>query len=116
MFKLPTKLPPRPAVMHRPWFPVELDNAPKANANAYLFHLSMMHKADRQARFEKFRLIDPQNVHQTIGYRHLIDETNLTLRPVPPWRSYVDFGVVRPPDQSVCRLFFRTLPISTRCT
>lgn len=92
MFKLPTKLPPRPAVMHRPWFPVELDNAPKANANAYLFHLSMMNKADRQARFEKFRLIDPQNVHQTIGYRHLIDETNLTLRPVPPWRAYVDLA------------------------
>lgn len=92
MFKVPSRLPPRPAVLHRSWFPAELDNAPKGYANAYLFHLSMMNKVDRQARFEKFRLIDPQNTHQPIGYKHLIDETNLTLRPVPPWRAYVDLA------------------------
>ena len=92
-----------------PGFPSSWDNAPKANANAYLFHLSMMHKADRQARFEKFRLIDPQNVHQTIGYRHLIDETNLTLRPVPPWRSYFDLASSDLPiNRSAAS--FRTLP------
>ena len=101
MFRLPSRLPERSPVLHRPWFPVELDTAPKAYANAYLFHLRMIDRSERQARFEKFRLIDPQNSHQRIGYQHLIDETNLTLRPVPPWRAYVDLapsdGAMKPP-------------------
>jgi len=69
----------------------------------------MINPSDRQARFEKFRLVDPQNTYQAIGYKHLIDETNLTLRPVPPWRAYVDLPrpdlpatppAISPPDRS----------------
>jgi glycosyltransferase involved in cell wall biosynthesis len=92
MFKLPSRLPERSPVLHRPWFPMELDTAPKTYVNAYLFHLRMIDRSERQARFRKFRLIDPQNSHQRIGYQHLIDETNLTLRPVLPWRTYVDLA------------------------
>lgn len=100
MFKLPSRLSERPSAMHRSWFPVELEAAPKAHANAYLFHLRMIDKSDRRARYEKFRLIDPQNAHQSIGYRHLIDETNLTLRPVLPWRAYVDLASSDPATAS----------------
>ncbi|MEZ5830166.1 MAG: hypothetical protein R3D05_03220 [Dongiaceae bacterium] len=90
MFKLPSRLSERSPVMHRSWFPEELEKAPKAYANAYLYHLRMIDRADRQARYEKFRLIDPQNAHQSFGYQHLVNEANLVLRPVRPWRAYVD--------------------------
>ncbi|MCX5578973.1 hypothetical protein [Kaistia terrae] len=78
--------------MHRPWFPPDLDAAPQARMNAYLYHLSMIDRRDREMRYEKFRAIDPRNEHQAIGYQHLIDERNLTLKPVRPWRRYTDLG------------------------
>jgi hypothetical protein len=90
MFKLPPRLAERAPILHRAWYPAELEPAPKAFANAYLFHLRMIDRRDRQARFEKFRLVDPQNTYQAIGYGHLVDETNLAVRPVLPWRAYVD--------------------------
>ena len=104
MFKLPPRLSERPPILHRAWYPGELEPAPKALANAYLFHLRMINRSDRQARFEKFRLVDPQNTHQAIGYGHLIDETNLTLRPVLPWRAYVDLPRPDLPSDTACRL------------
>lgn len=120
MFKLPAELPERPPVLHRPWFPVELDAAPKAYANAYLFHLRMIDRSERQARFEKFRIIDPQNRHQPVGYQHLVDETNLAVRPVLPWRTYVDLprsdpaadphpasGAAGPDEASFDEMFYR---------
>lgn len=120
LFRLPAELPERPPVLHRPWFPVALDAAPKAYANAYLFHLRMIDRSERQARFEKFCIIDPQNHHQRIGYRHLVDETNLAVRPVLPWRTYVDLprsdpavdplaasGAARPDEASFDEAFYR---------
>jgi glycosyltransferase involved in cell wall biosynthesis len=92
MFKLPPEISQRQSAMHRPWFPPELDGAPQARMNAYLYHLSMMDRGDRERRFEKFRAIDPHNQHQAIGYRHLVDEGNLTLKPVLPWRGYIDLA------------------------
>lgn len=108
MFKLPARLSERPPILHRAWYPAELEPAPKAFANAYLFHLRMIDRHDRQARFEKFRLVDPQNTYQAIGYGHLVDEANLTLRPVPPWRAYRDLPrpdapappAILPPERS----------------
>jgi glycosyltransferase involved in cell wall biosynthesis len=93
MFKMPREISRRPHGLHRAWFPPELDNAPRAYMNAYLYHLRMIARLDRETRFEKFRSVDPNNEHQAIGYRHLIDETGLQLRPVLPGRSYTD-----PPD------------------
>jgi hypothetical protein len=90
MFRVPEKFSPRHAAMHRPWFPPELDATPRAHMNAYLYHLKMIDRADREARFEKFRSVDPNNEHQAVGYRHMIDETGLTLKPVLPWRTYLD--------------------------
>ncbi|MGE0736598.1 MAG: glycosyltransferase family 2 protein [Alphaproteobacteria bacterium] len=90
MFKMPKQFTKRAFGLHRPWFPPELDNAPKAYMNAYLYHLRMIERDDREARFEKFRSVDPNNEHQGVGYRHMIDETNLKLMPVLPGRRYTD--------------------------
>lgn len=90
MFKVPDAFTERPFGLHRPWFPPELDGAPRAHMNAYLYHLRMIERADREKRFEKFRAVDPDHVQQPVGYGHLIDETGLTLKPVLPWRGYAD--------------------------
>lgn len=96
MFRVPPNISQRKSAMHRPWFPPELDAAPQARMNAYLYHLSMMDRRDREMRYEKFRAIDPRNEHQAIGYQHLIDERNLTLKPVRPWRRYTDLDTGTP--------------------
>jgi glycosyltransferase involved in cell wall biosynthesis len=92
MFRVPPEISQRGSAMHRPWFPPELDAAPQARMNAYLYHLSMMDRGDRQRRFEKFRAIDPDNQHQAIGYGHLVDERDLRLKPVLPWRGFSDLS------------------------
>ncbi|WP_169516660.1 glycosyltransferase family 2 protein [Kaistia adipata] len=92
MFRVPPDSSQRGSAMHRPWFPPELDAAPQARMNAYLYHLSMMDRGDRERRFEKFRAIDPHNQHQAIGYGHLVDERDLKLKPVLPWRGYRDLS------------------------
>ena len=76
--------------MHQAWFPPELADARMARMNAYLYHLRMIDRADRETRYEKFRIADPNNEHQRIGYDHLIDETDLALKPVLPWRKFAD--------------------------
>lgn len=88
MFRVPERFTQRPQAMHQPWFPPEMDHLPRTSMNAYLYHLRMIEKADRRARYEKFKAIDPGNRHQAIGYGHLIDETGLHLKPVLPWRTF----------------------------
>ncbi|MCW5772141.1 MAG: glycosyltransferase family 2 protein [Rhodospirillaceae bacterium] len=101
MFKLPEKFTRRASVMHRPWFPPELDSAPRARMNAYLYHLRMIDAGERKTRYEKFRSIDPNNDHQSVGYDHLIDENGLRLRPVLPWRQYDAVADAESPTQAV---------------
>lgn len=90
MFKVPGAFTERPFGLHRPWFPPELDGAPRARMNAYLYHLRMIERADREKRFEKFRSVDPGHAQQPAGYGHLVDEAGLKLKPVLPWRGYAD--------------------------
>ncbi|WP_428033046.1 glycosyltransferase family 2 protein [Ancylobacter sp.] len=100
LFKVPESITRRPSLMHQPWFPPELDDAPRGYVPAFLYHLKMIERRDREGRFRKFTAIDPDNVHQSIGYGHLIDETGLTLRRVLPFKAYVDLPAVawsRPP-------------------
>lgn len=88
MFKIPDRFSQRSAGMHQPWFPAELENAPRAHMNAYLYHLKTIEQCDREARFEKFVSVDPDGEHQAVGYGHIVDETNLELKPVLHGRSY----------------------------
>jgi len=50
----------------------------------------MIRREDRETRHAKFTTIDPDNLHQPIGYGHLVDERGLTLKKVLPFRGYVD--------------------------
>jgi glycosyltransferase involved in cell wall biosynthesis len=89
MFKLPENFTSRAAQeLHRPWYPPELDGVPKTNMEANLYHLRMISAEDRWLRWQKFRLADPNNLHQTIGYNHLIDERGLTLEEIPEERGF----------------------------
>ena len=90
LFRMPRTLTRRGPLLHQPWFPPELDAAPRGYAPANLYHLKMIDRRDREARFDKFTAIDPDRRHQPIGYDHLIDERGLTLRPVLPFAGYVD--------------------------
>lgn len=90
LFKTPRTITRRGPLLHQPWFPPELDDAPRGYAAANLYHLKMIERRDRQARFDKFAAIDPDHRHQPIGYDHLIDESGLTLRPILPFAGYVD--------------------------
>ena len=98
MFRLPTKITRRKPGMHQPWFPPEIQNAPRANMRANLYHLRMIERRDRETRFTKFRSIDPDNRDQAIGYGHLIDESGLTLKRIPLGRGYVDLPENRRAD------------------
>lgn len=89
MFRLPKSISPRPEnQMHRPWYPPELDGCRHASIKYNLYHLRMIDRADREARWRKFTEIDPDNAHQAIGYDHLIDEDGLTLKKIAPGRGY----------------------------
>ncbi|SFZ85953.1 Glycosyl transferase family 2 [Devosia enhydra] len=90
LFALPRTLSRRQPGMHQPWYPPELDAAPQAVMDAKLYHLRMIDRADRQARFEKFSSVDPDHIHQAQGYAHLVDETGLRLRRIFPLRGYAD--------------------------
>lgn len=90
MFRLPAMISRRDPGMHQPWFPPEMQHAPRANVRANLYHLRMIERRDREIRFEKFQNVDPNNRDQAIGYGHLIDESGLTLKRIPLGRGYVD--------------------------
>lgn len=90
LFRIPHTISRRDEGMHRPWFPPELDGAPRGRLPVLVYHLRMIERADRERRYQKFTAIDPDNTHQAIGYDHLVDETGLTLEPVLPFRAYRD--------------------------
>lgn len=109
MFRIPDGFTERPPAMHRPWFPPELDHAPRAQMDAFLYHLRMIDRREREARFAKFRTIDPDNAHQAIGYGHMIDETGLETMPVLEARRYADLAA----DGTAVEVFrdLATLPL-----
>ncbi len=74
--------------VHAFWasMPPPPEDWPQADLNIY--HLRMLHPADRAARRERYRRIDPDNVWQPIGYDYLLDETDLALEAVPDGREF----------------------------
>jgi hypothetical protein len=57
-----------------------------------IYHLRMIHRADRIARHEKFVRADPDGEWQSIGYDYFLDEDGLTLERLPRGRGYVPMG------------------------
>ena len=107
MFKLPAAFTQRAQKMHQPWFPPELDGAPHGYMNAYLYHLRMIERADREMRFAKFSAVDPNREHQLAGYDHLVEESGLTLKYVVPGREFMQ-------DELTRAIAARTTPGPTR--
>lgn len=57
-------------------------------ADLELYHLRMLHRADRGPRRAKFEQLDPDARHQRLGYAYLTDEAGLELASVPPERDW----------------------------
>ncbi|MFA5955092.1 glycosyltransferase family 2 protein [Hyphomicrobium sp.] len=110
MFRLPPTITLRSPGMHQPWFPQELQHESRANMRANLYHLRMIERQDRVARFEKFSMVDPDSRDQAVGYRHLIDEAGLKLKRISMGRGYIDLaegiGAFENPIPSRGRSFF----------
>lgn len=77
--------------LHRFWLPLEivskLDSVGR-HTHLNIYHLSMIEEQDRMSRVRKYEQLDPDLLFQPIGYRYLVDETNLTLEVIPEGRGY----------------------------
>jgi glycosyltransferase involved in cell wall biosynthesis len=81
---------PRP--LHGRKVPVQaLREGSFAIAALEIYHLRMIHAADRAARRARYEALDPEARYQPgIGYAYLTDETGLRLEPIAPERGYVE--------------------------
>jgi len=83
-------------------FPIKKDGSPLypiVRSNLDIFHLKMINPANRVARAEVFKKLDPNNKYQEIGYDYLHDEAGLKTQTIsrgkmyhPPYKGY-DFKV-----------------------
>jgi hypothetical protein len=81
---------PRP--LHRYWPPFELVSnfaARGRHSELNLYHLKMIHAADRAARVARYEAMDPQHAIMQGGYRYLADETGLERTRIPPERDFL---------------------------
>ncbi|HEX2251817.1 MAG TPA: hypothetical protein VHQ65_00955 [Thermoanaerobaculia bacterium] len=76
--------------LHCYWAPLDsrLPDGRFPDADLFLYHLKMLHPADREARRDRYRALDPDRELQAIGYDYLTDETGLELAPLPTARGY----------------------------
>lgn len=74
--------------VHAIWAPWPPRDGDYPQADLRLYHLRMIDLADRRARVERYRRIDPDNTWQSIGYDYLLDEAGIDLRPLEPGREY----------------------------
>lgn len=74
--------------LHSVWasWPPEVEY-PQADLRIY--HLRMIEAADRAARAERYRRLDPNRDWQEIGYDYLTDDRGIELLPLEPGRGYV---------------------------
>jgi glycosyltransferase involved in cell wall biosynthesis len=77
-------------VYHGHWAP-ENSRGPDgdfAAADLVIYHRAMISPADREARKERHKRLDPDRRWQAMGYDYMTDETGLHLEPLPPGREY----------------------------
>jgi glycosyltransferase involved in cell wall biosynthesis len=78
-----------PRLFHGHWAPLNSKhNGGFPESDLILYHLRMIHPADRIRRRERYRELDPEKQWRPMGYDYLADETDLRLIPVPPGRDY----------------------------
>jgi len=76
--------------LHGHWAPLDHaqgDTFPPADL--IIYHLRMLHAADRRARQERYERLDPLRRMQTIGYDYMTQVDGLVLEPLPRGRGYV---------------------------
>jgi glycosyltransferase involved in cell wall biosynthesis len=81
-----------PRLIHRFWPPFELTSnfaTCGRHSGFNLYHLRMIASSDRAARFARYELLDPEQLYGPKGYRHLIDETGLERKEIPPKRDFL---------------------------
>ena len=81
---------PRP--LHRFWMPMEIafNLETRGRYSGFnLYHISTIARAARIARLQRYEIMDPDHKYQQIGYDHLIDESGLELREIPPGRYFI---------------------------
>lgn len=93
-----------PKPLHRSWMPLEMLAGLKTTGVHLpfaIYHFGMLTPAIRQARYERYRALDPDNRLQPQGYEHLIDEAGLVLAEVTPDRGFHPKRGLRPCDRPV---------------
>jgi hypothetical protein len=82
-----------PRLLHGHWAPLDArGRRGYAPADLVIYHLRMIHAADRERRRARYDALDPDHRWQPIGYDHLTDETGLRLESLPRDRDYEPLG------------------------
>jgi len=82
--------------MHSFWAPWPPANGEYPTADLRIYHLRMIELADREARADRYRELDPDREWHAIGYDYRVDEEGLELAPIEPGREYVPLGAPPP--------------------
>jgi hypothetical protein len=74
---------------HGEWVPMHYMREGRCREIPYdLFHLKMIHEADRIARRDRYKALDPGNKYQPIGYDYLTDDRGILITPLASGQSY----------------------------
>lgn len=74
---------------HGEWVPMHYMREGRCREVPYdLFHLKMIHEADRIARRDRYKALDPGNKYQPIGYDYLTDDRGILITPLASGQSY----------------------------
>lgn len=76
-----------PVALHGQWFPPSGGFALR-HADLSLYHLKMVEPRRRAGRRDLYNALDPQRLHQAIGYDYLADEEGAVFETIAPGRGY----------------------------
>jgi hypothetical protein len=74
--------------MHTHWASLPEPEGSWPASDLRIYHLRMLDPADRLARVERYRRLDPDRVLQPVGYDYMLDDNGLELADLEPERDY----------------------------
>ncbi|WP_354191315.1 glycosyltransferase family A protein [Arthrobacter sp. UYCu712] len=78
-----------PAQWHGEWYPAQFLGTDRfLLTDLNLYHLKMLHAADREQRMRRYLRLDPDRRFQETGYEYLVDEADIALTPISPMEGY----------------------------
>jgi hypothetical protein len=81
--------------MHTHWASLPPPAGGWPEADLRLYHLRMIEPADRIARYQRYRRLDPHDQWQPMGYEYMLDDSEIELEDVEPGREYAPLAVAR---------------------